>query len=168
MIVNTSSVIWNPNTGYIQNFVSGASGSDFTAKDYAGNPKQVAGIGGWDGTYVQAAPVCFAPLSFDFISAIRTDAYTTDFIDARRLSSVVVSALFTDSSGSITVHKVSRDKNNFQVVTDTVQIPAIAHQDSNGYYFGKGTVLNSTGARELAFIVEAPTVGSASFSFGVI
>ena len=168
MIVNTESVIWNPNTGYIQSFDSGASGSDFTAKDYSGNPKPVAGIAGWDGTYVQASPVCFAPLAFDFISAIRSDAYTTDFIDARRLSSIVISALFTDSSGSITVHKVSRDKNDFQVVTDTFQISAIAHQDSNGYYFGKGSVLNSTGAREVAFIVEAPTVGSASFSFGAI
>lgn len=168
MIVNTTSVVWNPNTGYIQSFVSGASGSDFTAKDYAGNPKPVAGIAGWDDTYVQASPVCFAPLHFSFISAIRNDAYTTDFIDARRLSSIVISALFTDNSGSITVHKISRDKNDFQVVTDTVQISAIAHQDSNGYYFGKGWLLSSTGAREVAFIVEAPTAGSASFSFGAI
>lgn len=167
-IVNTSSVIWNPGTGYLTTFISGNSWKDFTAKDYNGNPQPVAGIESWGGTYIQASPVCFGPLAFDFISAIRSDEYVTDFLDAKRLSSVVISALFTSSSGSITVHKVVRDKNEFQLLLDTVTVSSTAHLDSEGYYLGKGSLLSSNGAKEIAFIVEAPTVGSASFAFGTI
>ena len=165
--MNTADVTWNPDGSYILSFLIGEFVKNVDVKDFTTSQAvSVAGMEGSDGSFMQSAVKGYYPLEFGYISSYRADSYETNQIDTLRLSSVAVSALFSDATATVTAHQVIEDKNGIKTAVKTITIPAINHDIGDGNFYGVGQNIDTSGAYKVSFIVEAPTAGTASFIFG--
>lgn len=167
--MNTVDIMWNPDASYISYFIIGEFMEVIGVKDYnTGLPEDIGVTAGPNGVKLQTATKSFHPLTFAYISSERADSYETNQVDSVGLSTIPVTALFTDSGASITAHQLVEDINGLKTAVKTITITSVNHQDASGKYYGIGQAVETAGAGKVSFIVEAPTAGSASFIFGVV
>ncbi len=165
--VNTTSVLWNPYTPYDN--PSTPMGDDLAIKDAdSGLPVPVGGMLDIDGDYIQSVGISYKPLSFDYISGFEEIAFETSELYARRLSIVVVNAVFIEDSDTVDVYLVSKDINGLYTVMGSKTLTASGTiTDSGGYFISTTEEFKTYGADTVKFMVTAPG-GQVSVRFGVI
>ncbi len=119
----------------------------------------VAGIEGWDNDFIQVLKQSYAPMSMVSAGGLAVDAQTILFW-TKRLSQVTIRVEFTDSGASCTLYPVYFDANDVIVLGESITLTATAYQVS-GRYLAPVGVVETYGARKIAFFTTAISAGSA-------
>lgn len=168
-VVDTNSTLWNPFADYIGDAVTIVQDHHLSIQDSdLLTHVPIGGVLGWDDDYLQSGMTCYAPLSFDFISAFATADFETEELIARRLSTIIATAVFTNSGASTIVHMFVKDKSGIFTMMSTDTLTATNVQDENNYYLTQSKEYKTFGADKVKFLVEAPSAGDVSFRMAVI
>ena len=169
-VVDTDSVIWNPDSDYLSTADSTLPKEDHLSiqdVDLA-TSVPVGGIRGWDDDFLQAVPICYSQLSFDYMSAFNSAAFESEELYARRLSKVIAGAVFTDTGATAVVYMFLKDATGLFTLVGSETLTATAIQDENLYYVAVSKIFDTYGADTVKFYVAAPSAGEVSFRMAVV
>ena len=168
-LVNTNSFVWNPYADYLSSYSADKKEDHLSIQDVGlSQPVPVGGILGWDGDFMQAVPICYSPLSFDYISTFRTVAFESDELYARRLSKVIGGALFTDAGATVAIYMYLKDATGLFTLLGSATLTATAIQDENEYFMAVSAIFEAYGADTVKFYIAAPSAGEVSFRMAVV
>lgn len=113
----------------------------------------------WDGDYLQATAIAYAPLSFVDAETLAAAARSGEYW-SRRLSKVILNGKFSTSGANAVVRVVYFDENDVEMMGPEITLTATAFQDGSDYMATMAEVITH-GANKVA--VEVVSVSAGTF-----
>lgn len=121
--------------------------------------KPVGGLDGWDGDYLQAQTLTFAPLSFLDLGSFTSNG-DTNSVWCRRLFKGLANLAFSDVGATVNIRIVAWDSDLNEMVSDTIAVTAGTRINSDGYYMAPVYEFPLNGASRIGLALDTISAGT--------